>query len=149
MNTPLTSATRGLFDAGAFAQMKAGAVFINTARESIHDEDALADALTSGHLAGAGLDVWEVEPPQPDHRLMQMQNVIATPHVAGCTSDSLQNMAAHAATKLLDFFLESRQHGPSTPLCSQGFVSVMRRFWESLHRNDSIGEVPGFLFPDR
>ena len=84
--------------------MKAGAVFINTARESIHDEDALADALTSGHLAGAGLDVWEVEPPQPDHRLMQMQNVIATPHVAGCTSDSLQNMAAHAATKLLDFF---------------------------------------------
>ena len=115
VHTPLTSTTRGLFDAGAFAQMKAGAVFINTARGSIHDEDALADALTSGHLAGAGLDVWEVEPPQPDHRLMQMQNVIATPHVAGCTSDSLQNMAAHAATQLLDIFSGKPAPRPVNP----------------------------------
>ena len=104
VHTPLTCATRGLFDADAFNKMKEGAVFINTARGSIHDEDALADALACGHLGGAGLDVWDVEPPQPDHRLMQMDNVIATPHVAGCTSDSLYNMAEHAATQLLDIF---------------------------------------------
>jgi len=104
VHTPLTPDTRRLFDADAFARMKAGAVFINTARGSIHDEAALADALACGHLGGAGLDVWDVEPPQPDHRLMQMENVIATPHVAGCTSDSLHNMAEHAATQLLDIF---------------------------------------------
>ena len=115
VHTPLTSATRVLFDAKVFAQMKAGAVFINTARGSIHDEDALADALVSGHLGGAGLDVWEVEPPQPDHRLMQMKNVIATPHVAGCTSDSLQNMAEHAATQLLDIFAGKSATRPVNP----------------------------------
>ena len=115
VHTPLTSDTRGLFGADAFARMKAGAVFINTARGSIHDEAALADALACDHLGGAGLDVWDVEPPQPDHRLMQMENVIATPHVAGCTSDSLHNMAEHAATQLLDIFSGKPPARPVNP----------------------------------
>ena len=115
VHTPLASDTRGLFDADAFARMKAGAVFINTARGSIHDEAALADALACGHLEGAGLDVWDVEPPQPDHRLMRMENVIATPHVAGCTSDSLHNMAEHAATQLLDIFSGKPPARPVNP----------------------------------
>ncbi|HCX86698.1 MAG TPA: 3-phosphoglycerate dehydrogenase [Gammaproteobacteria bacterium] len=115
VHTPLTSDTRGLFDADAFARMKAGAVFINTARGFIHDEDALANALACGHLGGAGLDVWDVEPPQPNHRLMQMGNVIATPHVAGCTSDSLHNMAEHAATQLLDIFSGKPAARPVNP----------------------------------
>ncbi|HCK77007.1 MAG TPA: 3-phosphoglycerate dehydrogenase, partial [Gammaproteobacteria bacterium] len=115
VHTPLTSDTYGLFDADAFSRMKGGAVFINTARGSIHNEDALAEALASGHLGGAGLDVWDVEPPQPDHRLMQMENVIATPHVAGCTSDSLHNMAEHAATQLLDIFSGKTASRPVNP----------------------------------
>ena len=123
VHTPLTCATRGLFDADAFNRMKEGAVFINTARGSIHDEDALADALACGHLGGAGLDVWDVEPPQPDHRLMQMDNVIATPHVAGCTSDSLYNMAEHAATQLLDIFSGEPAARPVNP-------AVLPRFRE-------------------
>lgn len=63
LHCPLDASTRGLFDAKAFAAMKPGAVFISTARGGIHDESALHDALLSGHLRGAGLDVWEQEPP--------------------------------------------------------------------------------------
>ncbi|MGB7298154.1 MAG: hydroxyacid dehydrogenase [Burkholderiaceae bacterium] len=102
IHTPLTPDTRGLMNAAAFASMRPDAIFISTARGSIHDEEALADALVSGHLGGAGLDVWEKEPPQSAHRLLQLDNVIATPHVAGATTDSLDNMASYAATQLLD-----------------------------------------------
>ena len=104
VHTPLTEETRGMFNKCAFSKMKKGAIFITTARGSIHDEQALADALASGHLSGAGLDVWEIEPPAKDHPLLKMDNVIATPHVAGCTADSLENMAQYAASQLLDLF---------------------------------------------
>jgi len=102
VHTPLTEETRGMFNKCAFSKMKKGAIFITTARGSIHDEQALTDALASGHLSGAGLDVWEIEPPAKDHPLLKMDNVIATPHVAGCTADSLENMAQYAASQLLD-----------------------------------------------
>jgi D-3-phosphoglycerate dehydrogenase len=104
VHTPLTQETRGMFNKCAFSKMKKGAIFITTARGSIHDEQALADALASGHLSGAGLDVWEIEPPAKDHPLLKMDNVIATPHIAGCTADSLENMAQYAASQLLDLF---------------------------------------------
>ena len=67
--------TLKLIDAGAFARMKKGAIFISTARGGIHDEAALVQALQSGHLAGAGLDVWDQEPPPLDHPLLKMDNV--------------------------------------------------------------------------
>jgi D-3-phosphoglycerate dehydrogenase len=104
VHTPLTEETRGMFNKCAFSKMKKGAIFITTARGSIHDEQALADALASGHLSGAGLDVWEIEPPAKDHPLLKMDNVIATPHVSGSTADSLENMAQYAASQLLDLF---------------------------------------------
>ena len=68
LHCPLDASTRGLFDARAFAAMKSGAVFISTARGGIHDEAALYDALRAGHLRGAGLDVWQQEPPARDAR---------------------------------------------------------------------------------
>jgi len=104
VHTPLTELTRDVFNAEAFAKMKSGAIFVNAARGSIHNENALADAMDAHHIAGAGLDVWDVEPPPPAHRLLQMPNVIATPHIAGYTRDSLENMAEHAATQLLTIF---------------------------------------------
>ncbi len=67
--------------------MKPTAYFINTARGGIHDEVALAEALENGKLAGAGLDVWENEPPDLAHPLLAMDNVIASPHTAGVTHE--------------------------------------------------------------
>ncbi len=97
LHCPLTSDTRGLFGGRAFAQMRAGAIFITTARGGVHDEDALYEALREGHLAGAGLDVWGTEPPHAAHPLLQLPNVIATPHIAGVTAESRERVARMAA----------------------------------------------------
>ncbi len=101
LHCPLDDGTRGLFDVPAFAAMKPGALFISTARGGIHDEQALADALRSGHLGGAGLDVWQVEPPPSDHPLLQLDNVIATHHIAGVTTESRRRMATMASSQLI------------------------------------------------
>jgi D-3-phosphoglycerate dehydrogenase len=93
LHCPRDKSTLGLFDAQRFAAMKKGATFISTARGGIHDERALAEALKSGHLAGAGLDVWEPEPPPLDHPLLQLPNVIASYHTAGVTHEARRNIA--------------------------------------------------------
>jgi D-3-phosphoglycerate dehydrogenase len=78
---PLTETTRGMIDAQALAAMKPGAVLINVARGPVVVESALVDALVTGHLSGAGLDVTEVEPLPASSRLWDLPNVIITPHV--------------------------------------------------------------------
>ena len=85
---PLTEDTHHIFDADRFARMKKGARFINVGRGELVDESALVDALRSGHIAGAGLDVFEVEPLPSDSPLWDMDNVIITPHSSGATSGS-------------------------------------------------------------
>ena len=72
-------------------------MFISTARGGIHDEAALADALRSRHLSGAGLDVWEQEPPPLDHPLLGMDNVVAMFHTAGVSHEARRNVAAISA----------------------------------------------------
>jgi phosphoglycerate dehydrogenase-like enzyme len=90
---PLTSSTAGLFDQALFAQAKAGAYFINVGRGGTVVTDALAEALNSGRLAGAGLDVTDPEPLPSDHPLWRMSNVIITPHVSWAGADRrLHNM---------------------------------------------------------
>lgn len=97
LHCPLTVETRGLFDAARFAAMRPGAVFVNTARGSTYDEVALKAALDSGHLAGAGLDVWAREPPAADHPLLVHPAVLASPHTAGVTHESRDRVARLAA----------------------------------------------------
>lgn len=79
---PLTPATRRRLDAGAFAAMKPGAAFVNVSRGEVVDQDALVDALRSGHLSGATLDVFDAEPLDPDHALWTLPGVLITPHLA-------------------------------------------------------------------
>jgi D-3-phosphoglycerate dehydrogenase len=101
VHCPRDKATTRMFDAAAFARMKRGALFINTARGGIHDEAALFDALRSGQLGGAGLDVWDQEPPPLDHPLLTLPNVIATFHTAGVTFEARRQMAVYAAEQIL------------------------------------------------
>jgi len=102
INCPHTAETRGMMGAAQFAMMRPHAYFITTARGGIHDESALAAALTAGQVAGAGLDVWEDEPPPTDHPLLQFDNVLVSPHTAGITRQSRHNIAKIAAEQMLD-----------------------------------------------
>lgn len=83
VTAPLTEETRGMFDRAAFAAMRPGTWFVNVGRGEVVDEDALAAALRSGHLGGAGLDVFATEPLPADSPLWAMPNVIVTPHSSG------------------------------------------------------------------
>ena len=91
-----------MMNARAFGLMKPEAYFITTARGFIHDEDALAEALRQKRIAGAGLDVWEEEPPPSSHPLMKFDNVLVSPHTAGATIESRENMSRFAAEQVLD-----------------------------------------------
>jgi D-3-phosphoglycerate dehydrogenase len=101
VNCPLDDGTRGMIGAREFALMQPHAYFITTARGFIHDERALAEALRSKQIAGAGIDVWDKEPPPPDHPLLQFDNVIASPHTAGVTREARANMGRIAAEQLI------------------------------------------------
>jgi len=100
VNCPLDDGTRGMIGAREFALMQPHAYFITTARGFIHDERALAEALRSKQIAGAGIDVWDKETP-PDHPLLQFDNVIASPHTAGVTREARANMGRIAAEQLI------------------------------------------------
>jgi D-3-phosphoglycerate dehydrogenase len=102
LHCPLDDATRGMFDAKRLAALKPGALFVSTARGGIHDERALVDALRSGHLAGAGLDVWDAEPPPLDHPLLALPNVVATFHTAGVSHEGRRNVAAMGAEQVVE-----------------------------------------------
>jgi D-3-phosphoglycerate dehydrogenase len=97
VHCPLTPSTFHLVDAAALARLPQGAFVINTARGGIIDEAALIAALESGHIGGAGLDVFEGEPPSADHPLRTHPKVLATPHISGVTQASLVNMGVMAA----------------------------------------------------
>ena len=101
INCPLTDETRSMIDTAALARMRPGAILVSTARGGIHDEGALYEALRSGHLYGAGLDVWEDEPPPLDHPLLSLPNVIASPHTAGVTVESRRRISLMCAEQWL------------------------------------------------
>jgi glyoxylate reductase len=102
IHVPLTAETRHMIDAAALARMKRGAFLINTARGRIVDENALCDALESGRLGGAGLDVFEHEP-VVNPRLLSMPNVVIAPHIGSATHETRSAMARIAATDVRRF----------------------------------------------
>ncbi len=92
LHVPATPDTIGMIDAAALARMKQGSILINAARGSIVVTDDLVDAVQRGHLMGAGLDVTDPEPLDPDHPLLHMDNVIVTPHIASNTTAGRERM---------------------------------------------------------
>jgi phosphoglycerate dehydrogenase-like enzyme len=94
LHLPLTSATIGMIDAGAIAAMKRGSVLINTARGPLIDGVALLEALTNGHLRGAGLDVFSREPVDADDPLLKLPNVVVTPHLGWLTAETVERSIA-------------------------------------------------------
>ena len=101
IHCPRTAETLGMIGARAFGGMRKGAFLVTTARGGIVDEAALFGALTSGRLSGAGVDVWDREPPPLQHPLLTLDNVIATYHTAGVTVEARRNMAAQAAEQIV------------------------------------------------
>ncbi len=101
IHCPKNPETVGLFNATRLGLMKQGAFIVNTARGGIIDEAALYQALTSGHLAGAGLDVFEQEPTPPDNPLLTLDNVISSPHMAGVTVEAIAAMAVATSRNIL------------------------------------------------
>lgn len=103
LHVPLVEATRKLLSAERIALMKPGARLINAARGGLIDEQALAEALERGHLAGAALDVLEHEPPSPEHPLVGREDVILTPHLGASSHEAQQNVARDIARQIADF----------------------------------------------
>jgi len=92
LHCPLTSKTKEMIGASEIASMKHGAIIINTARGPLIDETSLIEALRSGHIGGAGLDVFYREPPSQDNLLLHFDNVILTPHIGGLTLETFSKM---------------------------------------------------------
>jgi len=102
LHCPLTEQTHHLIGARELARLKPGALVVNTARGPVIDEAALVEALRSGHLGGAGLDTFEVEPIAADNPLLGLDNVIVTPHVAGVTQNAARQVATITARNVVD-----------------------------------------------
>jgi D-3-phosphoglycerate dehydrogenase len=97
LHCPATAQTRHLIDRASLARMKPGAILINVARGALVDTEALVEALQRGHLAAAGLDVFEPEPIPPDSPLLKMKNVVVSPHLAAVSVKAITQLRATAA----------------------------------------------------
>ena len=115
VHVPGSPENRRMIDARALGLMKKGAVFVNAARGALVDEAALLNALKSGHLLGAGLDVFDGEPVDPAHPLLALENVVALPHIGGGTVTSREAMWAGAVANAVDVLAGKRPAGLLNP----------------------------------
>jgi len=104
LHTPLTERTRNIIDAAALAKCRKGVRIINCARGGLIVEDALHDALAAGHVGGAALDVFDVEP-ATSHRLFNLENVVATPHLGASTGEAQEKVAVQVAEQMSEYLL--------------------------------------------
>jgi D-3-phosphoglycerate dehydrogenase len=115
VHVPSTPETKGLIGEQALRRMKPTAFLINTARGPLVDEAALARALREQWIAGAGIDVFDPEPPPADHPLFGLSNIILTPHSAALTAECVMRMASHAAQAIIDVLEGRRPEGVVNP----------------------------------
>jgi D-3-phosphoglycerate dehydrogenase / 2-oxoglutarate reductase len=126
VHAPLTDETRGIVGAAAFAMMKKGVRILNCARGGIVDETALYEALKSGKVAGAALDVFVEEPPPPNHPLLTLENVIATPHLGAATDEAQVQVAVDIANQVIEFLLDGTiRHSVNIPALTVKELEVL------------------------
>ncbi|PLT30314.1 2-hydroxyacid dehydrogenase [Peribacillus deserti] len=111
--TPLTAQTKGIFNGGSFKKMKNSAIFVNASRGPVVDEQALYEALVSGEISAAGLDVFETEPINADHPLLTLKNVVALPHIGSSSTETRMEMM-DLCTYNIEAVLTGKQ--PKTPV---------------------------------
>jgi D-3-phosphoglycerate dehydrogenase len=146
VHTPLTPETKGLVNRAAIAKMKKGVRIVNCARGGIVDEQDLADAITSGHVAGAALDVFVDEPPPADHPLLRLPQVIATPHLGASTSEAQVNVAVAIAEQITKFLLRGEvEAAVNMPSVSREMLTLLQ---PHLHLGEKLGSLLGQLSPD-
>ena len=143
IHTPLTSETRGLIGRESIAAMKKGVRIINCARGGIVDEAALAEAIGSGHVAGAALDVLEKEPPAADNPLLRLEQVICTPHLGAQTGEAQVNVAIAIAQQVAEFLTKGTiQNAVNAPSLSPEVLQVLRPY---LRLAEKLGGLAGQL----
>ncbi len=131
VHTPLTPETKGLLNAEFFAKMKDGAMVINCARGGIVNEKDLYDALSSGKLGGAALDVFEVEPVPADHPLLSLDNFICTPHLGASTREAQENVAVAVARQIADYLTKGEvRNAVNVPSVSSEVLAKLGPFLE-------------------
>ncbi len=135
LHAAVTPETTGMIGAEEFAKMKAGAFFINTARAALIEEQALVDALDSGHLGGAALDTFAVEPPGFDHPLVQNANVISTPHSAGNTVEVADHQGQAVSAAIVELLAGGKPRAVLNPEALENFN------WTGPRREPSAEEL--------
>ena len=131
IHTPLTPETRGIIGRDAFVKMKKGVRVINCARGGLIDEDALYEAIKSGTVAGAALDVFAEEPPPRDHPLLSLDEVIATPHLGASTAEAQEGVAFTVAEQMRDYLLTGALRGAvNVPSLGTKELAVLRPYIE-------------------
>ncbi|MBF0294150.1 MAG: phosphoglycerate dehydrogenase [Magnetococcales bacterium] len=140
VHTPLIPATRHIVNADAFAKMKKGVIVVNCARGGIIDEVALYDALKSGKVFAAGLDVFEKEP-ATNNPLFELDNVVFTPHLGASTHEAQVKVAVQIAEQIADFLLKGTvQNALNIPAVSENELSTLRPY---LNLADKLGSTLG------
>ena len=114
-HTPLTDETRAMINDTSLTLMKKGAIFVNTSRGPVQQERALFEALTRGHLAAAGLDVFEEEPTSRDNPLLNLDNVVVSSHVAGVTAEAHKTASMQVTSEMLRVLRGERPHVLANP----------------------------------
>ena len=146
LHVPFTEQTKNLVGAAALAKMKKGAFLVNCARGGIVDEAALCEALKSGHLGGAALDVFATEPVSPENPLLKLDNFICTPHLGASTHEAQQNVAVALAEQMVEYLCEGTiRNAVNVPSVSR---EVLEKLGPWLTLGQKLGSLAAQLGPE-